>query len=417
MLNERNLLSKLQHEFIVNIKYAFQDRENLYLVMDLLGGGDLRYHICRHRRFTEEQTMFFAANILHGLEYLHNNSIIHRDIKPENLVFDDQGYIRITDFGIARVWNPDNKKDTSGTPGYMAPEVMCRQNHGVTVDYFALGVIVFECIFGFRPYRGKSRKEIRDQILAKQVKIRRHDIPPGWTVEACDFANKLLQRKPHQRLGLNGPLEVKNHPWFDGFPWHKLDTKQIEAPFVPDQVDNFDTKVTNDAWKDEESDKMKESAILLRRDTVQDLFKGYYYDQSFEGFSFTREEQVKPIQQQPIHHQPINHKPIQQQPVPRQTAHRSQQVTVSNSISKNNSRSSSHMSKQSYTASNKSSEFSKPKRESNQILQRYRPSSRDKSSSKNSQSRNKINFKVPAKHAIPKGPFYYKHDSKKISQI
>ena len=75
--------------------------------------------------------------------------------------------MRITDFGIARIWNPDNKKDTSGTPGYMAPEVMCRQNHGVAVDYFALGVIVFECIFGFRPYRGKSRKEIRDQILAK----------------------------------------------------------------------------------------------------------------------------------------------------------------------------------------------------------------------------------------------------------
>jgi len=124
VLNERNLLSKLQHEFIVNIKYAFQDRENLYLVMDLLGGGDLRYHICRHRRFSEEQTKFFAACIIHGLEYLHNNSIIHRDIKPENLVFDDQGYLRITDFGIARVWNPENKKDTSGTPGYMAPEVM-----------------------------------------------------------------------------------------------------------------------------------------------------------------------------------------------------------------------------------------------------------------------------------------------------
>lgn len=144
VLNERNLLSKLNHKFMVNMKYAFQDRNNLYLVMDYLGGGDLRYHICKHRRFTELQTKFFAANIILGLEYLHNNSIIHRDIKPENLVFDNEGYLRVTDFGIARIWNPENKKDTSGTPGYMAPEVMCRQNHGVAVDYFALGVIVFE---------------------------------------------------------------------------------------------------------------------------------------------------------------------------------------------------------------------------------------------------------------------------------
>jgi len=149
VLNERNLLSTLKHEFIVNMKYAFQDRNNLYLVMDLLNGGDLRYHICKYRKFTELQTKFFTAWIVQGLEYCHNNSIVHRDIKPENLVFDSNGYIRVTDFGIARVWNPENKKDTSGTPGYMAPEVMWRQNHGVAVDYFALGVIVFELIFGF----------------------------------------------------------------------------------------------------------------------------------------------------------------------------------------------------------------------------------------------------------------------------
>lgn len=134
--------------YIVNMQFAFQDRENLYLVMDLLTGGDLRYHIARHRRFSEEQTKFFIACIVVALEYIHSKSILHRDIKPENLVFDDQGYLRVTDFGIARIWNPDNSKETSGTPGYMAPEVMCRQNHGVAVDYFALGVIAYECMMG-----------------------------------------------------------------------------------------------------------------------------------------------------------------------------------------------------------------------------------------------------------------------------
>ena len=174
------------------MQYAFEDRENLYLVIDLMSGGDLRYHIGKYRRFTEEQTSkppiphryllitnplvpleFFIACMLLCLEYLHTNCILHRDIKPENLVFDEDGYLRITDLGIARVWNPENAKDTSGTPGYMAPEVMCRQNHGVAVDYFAMGVIAYECMFGKRPYQGKDRKEIRDHILSKQVQIKK----------------------------------------------------------------------------------------------------------------------------------------------------------------------------------------------------------------------------------------------------
>ena len=94
--------------------------------MDLLTGGDLRFHICRYRKFTEEQTKFFIANMVAALEFVHSKNIIHRDIKPENLVFDSDGYLRTTDFGIARVLRPENHQDTSGTPGYMAPEVMCR---------------------------------------------------------------------------------------------------------------------------------------------------------------------------------------------------------------------------------------------------------------------------------------------------
>jgi len=127
-----------------------------------------------------------------GLEYIHSNGIIHRDIKPENLVFDADGYLRITDFGIARAWTPENSHDTSGTPGYMAPEVMCRQNHGVAADYFAVGVIAYECMLGRRPYQGKTRKEIRDQILAKQASVRLQDLPDGWSLDAIDFVNKVF---------------------------------------------------------------------------------------------------------------------------------------------------------------------------------------------------------------------------------
>mmetsp|Transcript_19040 Transcript_19040/g.19036 ORF Transcript_19040/g.19036 Transcript_19040/m.19036 type:complete len:197 (-) Transcript_19040:238-828(-) len=179
VMNERRLLAILKHPFIVNMQFAFQDHENLYLAMDLMPGGDLRYHLSKVKRFPEEQTKFFVTCLVIGLEYLHKNNIIHRDIKPENLVLDSKGYVHITDFGIARIWQPENSNETSGTPGYMAPEVLCRQNHSFPVDYFALGVIVFEFMTGKRPYLGKDRKEIRDAIIAKQVQLKQSDVPSG----------------------------------------------------------------------------------------------------------------------------------------------------------------------------------------------------------------------------------------------
>ena len=121
ILNEKSLLTNLDSPFLVNMKYAFQDRETFYLVLDLMEGGDLRYHIGKKRRFSESETKFFLANMIIGLEYLHKNKIIHRDMKPENMVFDSEGYLRITDLGISRVLREDNHQDTSGTPGYMAP--------------------------------------------------------------------------------------------------------------------------------------------------------------------------------------------------------------------------------------------------------------------------------------------------------
>jgi serine/threonine protein kinase len=145
---------------------AFQDRENLYMVLDLMPGGDLRYHLANKKIFTEHETSerssynveFIVACAVVALEYMHTKGVIHRDLKPENMVIDKYGYMRVTDMGIARVLAPNNANDTSGTPGYMgmrgsgsmyvAPEVICRQNHGVAVDYFALGVIAYEFMLG-----------------------------------------------------------------------------------------------------------------------------------------------------------------------------------------------------------------------------------------------------------------------------
>ena len=123
------------------------------------------------------------------MNQLHSNGFVHGDIKPENLVIDKDGYLRITDFGISRTWRENNSEDTSGTPGYMAPEVMNRENHNYLVDYFALGVIAFECMTGRRPYNGRSRKEIHAQTLKKEIQIAENEIPTEYSNEAVDFVN------------------------------------------------------------------------------------------------------------------------------------------------------------------------------------------------------------------------------------
>jgi serine/threonine protein kinase len=243
--SERDMLELMNHPFIINMHFSFQDTDNLYIAMDLLTGGDLRYHICKHKKFFEEQTKFFIACIILSLDYIHTNNILHRDLKPENLVLDSNGYMKLTDFGIAKVYKKENFRETSGTLGYMAPEVLCAQNHTIAVDYFALGVIGYELMNGTRPYIGKNRKEIKERIMAKQVQVKKEQIPRGWSVESADFINRLLQRKPINRLGLRGSIEVKEHLWFKDFDWKGLYLFKLKAPFIPKQGDNFDHRYCN----------------------------------------------------------------------------------------------------------------------------------------------------------------------------
>ena len=156
VMNEKALLQKLKNPFLVNMIYSFQNRENLFLVMDYCNRGDLRYHLGNRRKFKEEETRFFLACIVLCLEYMHARKVIHRDLKPENLVLDDRGYLRVTDLGVSREAKPNNAEDTSGTPGYMAPEVICKSNHSFPVDFFALGVIAYEFMTG----RVKNRNNV-----------------------------------------------------------------------------------------------------------------------------------------------------------------------------------------------------------------------------------------------------------------
>ena len=282
IMSERNLLSNLHHSFIVNMHFAFQDFYNLYLVMDLLTGGDLRYHIAHKRTFSETQTKFIIANMLLALEYIHSKNIIHRDIKPENLVLESNGYVRITDFGVAKINEEDNSSETSGTPGYMAPEVILVQNHSFPSDFFALGVIGFEFMLGYRPYLGRGRKEIKQLIISKQAKLETDDIPDDWTHESMDFINKLLQRKAKKRLGYNGVKEIKNHEWMKDIDWDLLFNKKIEAPFIPpSKKENFDKRYC------EGEDNVGEETIERYELYLQsDLYGGVFINYTYVNMNY-----------------------------------------------------------------------------------------------------------------------------------
>ena len=284
IMSERALLSKLNNPFIVNMYFTFQDFSNLYLVMDLLTGGDLRYHIAKKKRFSERETKFFIANMLLALEYIHSKNIIHRDIKPENLVLELNGYLRITDFGVAKINEKDNSSETSGTPGYMAPEVILVQNHSFPSDFFALGVIGYEFMLGYRPYLGGSRKEIKELIIYKQARLDEGDIPYSWSLEAGDFINKLLKRKPTKRLGYNGIKEIKNHIWMKDINWDLLKKKELIAPFIPNpNKENFDKAYC------ERVEEIGETTI----ERYQEYAESELFQEVFEGYTYINVEYLK----------------------------------------------------------------------------------------------------------------------------
>jgi serum/glucocorticoid-regulated kinase 2 len=277
--NERKFLEKFHFNLLCNMYYAFQDDDTLYIIMDYLSGGDLRYMICRRNFFTEEETKFIAACITLNLNYIHDKNVIHRDIKPENLVFGANGYLHLTDFGIALEYHrgENGVRSASGTPGYMAPEAITNKRQEFSVDYFALGVIVYELMLGERPYQGKNRKEIKEQMMNLEIKLDKDDLPEDWKDEnIIDLINKLLERKKKKRLGFKTDLEVKNHPYFNNISFDLIENMKFESPFIFDTEDNFDDSYAQMQENDSIYEGNKE--IFIDEVNESNMFKDFYYN-------------------------------------------------------------------------------------------------------------------------------------------
>ena len=284
ILNEKKFLSKLNYPLISNMYYAFQNKEYLYIILDYLPGGDLRYHISKKKKYSEKEIKFLISNLILSLEYLYNNNIIHRDIKPENLVFDINGYIHLTDFGISCEYIKGKKiLFSSGTPCYMAPEVFLKKNHYFTVDYFAVGIIIYELIFGKRPFNGKNRNDIKENILCKEIKVKKNDLNNNlfFDFSICNFVNLLLKRKPNLRLGYNGIYEIKEHDFLKDVNWKKIEKKEIKSPFhINENNDNFNIKYVNQ--EDDESIFHNNKEYYINIVNESNIFKNFFYSRDEE---------------------------------------------------------------------------------------------------------------------------------------
>ena len=282
-LMERHILKHIHHNFISNLYFSFQDKDNLYLILDYFSGGDLRFYLNKNVQFNEKQIKFLVSNIILSLKYLHQNNILHRDMKPENLVFDEKGYLNLTDFGISKKIKKNKQiKDRSGTPGYISPEMILKNNQTFVCDYFPVGIIIYELIFLKRPFNGRNKQEISDNILHKNINLKKKNLPnlfinSSSANELVDFINKLLKRKANERLGSKGINEIMQHPWLKGINWDIMESKLIneeEIPFIPSPGDNFDyLKVNN---KINEKDINYNSYLKLINNST--LFNSFYFN-------------------------------------------------------------------------------------------------------------------------------------------
>jgi len=233
-MEECKVLTMLSSKFVTNLKYAFQDDETLFLIMDLLMGGDLKFHLVNASRFSEKRSRFYAAEILLGLEHIHAVKIIYRDLKLENVLLDQQGHCRLSDLGLA-VLTDQKIKGYAGTPGYVAPEIILNRRYGPSVDIFAFGVILYRMLCGSKPFKGKTDKELDKAVVEKQPVFPKE----FFSKNAANLLEGLLQKRPEDRLGCGerGIQEIKDHPFFETIDWGLLEAGYVDPPFVPSKDD------------------------------------------------------------------------------------------------------------------------------------------------------------------------------------
>ncbi|KAM6441936.1 rhodopsin kinase GRK7 [Liasis olivaceus] len=237
-LLEKEILEKVNSRFIVRLAYAYQSKTSLCLVMSLMNGGDLKYHIYNvgERGLEMDRVIFYSAQITCGILHLHSKKIIYRDMKPENVLLDDNGHCRLSDLGLA-VEVKENKKITNraGTNGYMAPEILKEESYSYPVDWFAMGCSIYEMVAGRTPFKDFKEKVDKDEVKRRTIEDEVKFQHANFDESTKDICKLLLAKNPENRLGnRNNDDDPRKHAFFRSINFHRLDAGIIDPPFVPD---------------------------------------------------------------------------------------------------------------------------------------------------------------------------------------
>jgi protein kinase A len=241
--NEKRLMAQIDYPFIVNMTGYTKDDSYVYIIMECITGGELFTHLRRARKFSDEQAKFYGAQVAAAFAHIHSKNIIHRDLKPENILLSPNGYSKLTDFGFAKVLEPGTRTYTlCGTPEYIAPEVLLNKGHGKPVDWWTLGILIYEMICGQPPFCDEDPMGIYQKILAGKVYF-----PKYFDKNAKALVKKLLTADLSKRYGnlKDGPMDILKHAWFSSLNFAELEEYKVPAPYKPamkgDQdVSNFE---------------------------------------------------------------------------------------------------------------------------------------------------------------------------------
>uniref|UniRef100_A0A673HSW5 protein kinase C n=1 Tax=Sinocyclocheilus rhinocerous TaxID=307959 RepID=A0A673HSW5_9TELE len=268
-------VNSAQHPFLVNLFACFQTPEHVCFVMEYTAGGDLMMHI-HADVFTEPRAVFYAACVVLGLEFLHDNKIVYRDLKLDNLLLDTEGYVKIADFGLCKegMGFGDRTSTFCGTPEFLAPEVLTDTSYTRAVDWWGLGVLIYEMLVGESPFPGDDEEEVFDSIVNDEVRY-----PRFLSSEAIGIMRRLLRRNPERRLGSSekDAEDVKKQPFFRNMNWEALLLRKLPPPFLPtiggkEDISNFDEEFTTEAPT---LTPPREPRVLSRKD--QDSFRDFDY--------------------------------------------------------------------------------------------------------------------------------------------
>ena len=284
-INERILLSKMNNPFLVKLYCCFQDQEHLYFIMEFIQGGELFFHLHRETRFDDDKTRFYIAELILALNFLHKNKIIYRDLKPENILLDIDGHLKLTDFGLSRICSENNEKvfTICGTPFYIAPEIIEKKGYNNAVDYWSLGCLMYEMLYG-KPLFNFDNSNIDINEYKKPI-----NLPNGFSEEAKDLISKLLDLDPKKRIGSgkNGFENLKKHKYFETINWEDLENKKLKPPFELIVENDMDLKY----FYTDENNLSKESDYLdVTNKSIDNYVNFSYYDQNNTSFKDNKDE-------------------------------------------------------------------------------------------------------------------------------